>query len=328
MTRFLPETVRKTIEYCFSPDDADLHVAVNFNVDFYLPAGVMITSLFESNPDLVVDVHIFTDNAREEDLARLEATAKHYQRTIRLYLLDPEPFAGFHIHHHHYTRIAFARLYMPEVMVDYAPRYLYLDADTVVIGSLAECVDFDLGGKTIAAVLNSPDYNRMACEHHQLKHGRFINAGVMLVDARQWVEKGYTEKAFAQRGRPAKDFLGHDQDIVNITLDGDIALLPDKFNDFAGERFERGQDSVVIHYLGRIKPWKIALDMTPVLGEWRKYAKLSQWPLSTRTLPEKTAKNYYYYKHAARYYRQRGRWLEAARCYLVYLRLKRQMKAL
>ena len=237
-------------------------------------------------------MHIFTDAAGESDLEHLCATARRYRSTVHVHFLDPRPFQGFHIQHHHYNPMGFARLYTPEVMLDYAPRYLYLDADVIVAGSLRQLRDFDLRGKTVGGVICSEDYTRKACAFLGIEHGCFINAGIMLVDAAWWVEKGYTEKAFSYRGRPAKHFLGHDQDIVNLVADGDIALMPEKFNDFSGDLWNAGEESVIIHYLGRIKPWKLALDVTPLLALWRKYAALSEWPSKADPLSPPKPENY------------------------------------
>lgn len=318
--------VRKTSDFLYAPSDPALHVAMNFDAGFYLPAGVAITSLCENNRDLSLAAHIFTDAACASDLEHLCATARRYSINIHLHFLDLAPLQSFHIQHHHYSHLGFARLYMPEVMVNYAPRYLYLDADTILDGSLQELLNFDLHGKTIGGVISNPDFNRQACTFHGIKHGCFINSGVMLVNAAQWVEKGYTEQAFSYRGRSAKQFIGHDQDIVNLVADGDITLIPEKFNDFSGALWKAGKESVVIHYLGRLKPWKLALDVTPLVALWRKYALLSQWPFNTAPLPSPKPENYYYFKYAARHYRRSGQWIKALNSYLTYMRLKLLVK--
>ncbi|SUO95000.1 lipopolysaccharide 1,3-galactosyltransferase [Suttonella ornithocola] len=89
--------------FSYADRPADLHIAANFDAQFYLPAGVMLTSLFENNRNIVTEVHLFTDSVDQADLERVKATAKHYQRTIHLYFLNMAPFQGFHIHHHHYS---------------------------------------------------------------------------------------------------------------------------------------------------------------------------------------------------------------------------------
>ncbi len=245
---FSADWIQRTHDFLYAQGDPDCHIAMNFDAHFYAPAGVAITSLCENNRDLRLGVHIFTDAASEKDLGHLSDTARRYHANISVRFIEMAPLRDFHIQHHHYNRVAFARLCMPEVMLDYAPRYLYLDADIIVDGSLREMVDFDLQGKTVAGVIHGEDYNRKACAFLGIAHGRFINAGIMLINAARWVEKGYTEKAFSYRGRSAKQFLGHDQDIVNLTADGDIALLPAKFNDFGGHLWNAGEESVIIHF--------------------------------------------------------------------------------
>ncbi|SUO95002.1 Lipopolysaccharide 1,2-glucosyltransferase [Suttonella ornithocola] len=213
---------------------------------------------------------------------------------------------------------------MPEVMIDYAPKYLYLDADILVIGKLAPLIDWDMQDKTIAGAPISDEqaHRTYFANFWNLKSGMTINAGIMLVDAKRWIEKGYTEKVFAFRGKPTKMFIGHDQDIINMALDGDITYLPRQYNDEAGRQRLAGKESVILHFVGRIKPWKVALEVSPLISEWRKYAKLSQWDAPETALPPKIPKNYYYFKFAANYLRERKQWFRALYAYLTYLQLK------
>lgn len=173
----------------------------------------------------------------------------------------------------------YARWFLPAVLDPSIKRLVYLDADTLVVGSLLAAADLDLAGAPFAA---AADWSHaMDCEYdfahkeHQrfLKRMRiddfstYVNAGVLIIDLIEWRSCDLTRQLLdlradvISRGLP----LTHeDQDVLNLWARGRMPLLDPSYNAMA---FNIWQDPLfkcdcesllkplrVIHYPGK-KPW-------------------------------------------------------------------------
>ena len=139
----------------------------------------------------------------------------------------------------------------------------------------------------------------------KLKTKTYFNDGIMVIDIDEWEKRKITERAFSYQGEPPERFLGHDQDIMNLVLDGDILFLPRIYNQLGGDTEE--DDRVIIHWTGRRKPWLMVL--TRFDEQWRKYLDISPWDSITNIEPIKKPENYHDFKQWGKIQRSRGnRW--------------------
>ena len=69
----------------------------------------------------------------------------------------------------------------------------------------------------------------------------------MLIDIAEWEKEQITEKFFAYQGADPNRFSGHDQDIMNLVLEGEIL--------FIDRRYNGGSDkgTLIYHFYGRNK---------------------------------------------------------------------------
>lgn len=131
-----------------------------------------------------------------------------------------EPFHDFHIKVERFSRITYARLYMPKIIKEYAARYIYLDADTMCIAPLDRLWATDLQGKPMGAVSERESAVDYRAGFLHLKNGKYFNDGVMLVDIPTWEQEHITEQAFSYQCEPRERFLGQSQDVLNLVFDG------------------------------------------------------------------------------------------------------------
>ena len=146
----------------------------------------------------------------------------------------------------YWTVAVYARLLIPYMLLD-AKRAIYLDADTVVTGSLSELWQTDMQGCPVAGVRDAVHPKRGPIRD-------YINAGVLLMDLVQWREGKISEWCIAYAVKVRPEML--DQDAINATCRGHIHIVPGKWNFLIGDnvRFPP-EDPRIVHYTGPEKPW-------------------------------------------------------------------------
>lgn len=274
------------------------YVGYNVNDAFFPIMGASMVSVLENNLQHTFSFHIFTDRYSEENKEKVKALAQQWHCCCTLYQLHMEPFQDFHIKVQRFSRISYGRIYMPKVIKEFTNRFLYLDADTIVIRPLDALFALPMEGKAMAAVSERPKDAAYRGGYLKLKNGKYFNDGVMLVNIPEWEKQNITEKAFSFQCEPRERFLGQSQDVLNLTFDGTNTFLPPIYNEFGGGEDDTG-DGVIIHWTGRRKPWQMVLP--PFDAKWRHYNALSPWETLTNTLPVKQPENYHDFKMWAKF---------------------------
>ena len=297
---------RKETFDCLPEQARDVcHIAFNVNDAYVKMAGVTCISVLENNKDMYFTFHIFTDGCSDENLERIRQVAEQWQCRCIVYILHIEPFLGFHIKVKRFVKITYARLYMPKILKAYTSRYIYMDSDMMCIASLQDVWHMDLQGKAIAAASELPHTVADRSAFLKLKTQTYFNSGFMVIDIPAWEKGQITERAFSYQGEPPARFLGHDQDVINLVVDGDIVFLPRIYNQLGGDTEEN--DRVIIHWTGRRKPWLMVL--TRFDEQWRHYLDISPWDGITNIEPIKKPENYHDFKQWGKIQRSRGnRW--------------------
>ncbi len=154
--------------------------------------------------------------------------------------------------------MTYARLLLGRIL-DNVDRVIYLDCDLLVLGSLKSLWNTDLEGNIIGAV-KEPAPNEV--DKHLLLPDYF-NAGVLLIDLREWRNKKIEEKCLNLDEEVMERTKLFDQSILNYVFrNGGIFSIHPKFNycpawkKFYDEPlFENGPAPVIVHFIGGLKPW-------------------------------------------------------------------------
>jgi lipopolysaccharide biosynthesis glycosyltransferase len=139
-------------------------------------------------------------------------------------------------------------------------KILYLDCDVLILGDIEKVFNIDLRNKTIAAV---KDYDLSL-----LNKGRIFNAGVMLINCKQWNKREYTKKFFKWHSQNYEKILLADQCVLNGILENDWKELPLEWNrqrillEYPCKMFRLSKEDYlslkekpkIIHFTGRFKP--------------------------------------------------------------------------
>jgi len=187
------------------------------------------------------------------------------------------------------------RLTFPD-MFQRLEKIIYLDADTIVMDSLQEAWDLDLGDSLLAAVIDNQNMPRLGGQKRIGLKGSYFISSFLVMNLELMRKERMVDKWV---GLMDEDWKYPDQDILNITCDGRWLKLPLRYNTSClyegqhgtprgdgAEMVEHGiitwheldeslRDPAVIHCQGWNKPW-ISESYTKYHHYlWWKYAKMT-----------------------------------------------------
>ena len=172
----------------------------------------------------------------------------------------------------HYTKETYYRLFIPTFLGKFFDRFVYLDADLVVNDDISKLFEEADPEKTVSAVLNystkeDADYIRSL----GLDPESYVNAGVMVVDCKRYLQANYFEKAI-ECLRRQETYQYVDQDVLNLICRDDIGILQPSWNvqwnnlgdsqkliPSVRDLLAFVQPPRIVHYTIE-KPWKVMLN--------------------------------------------------------------------
>ena len=206
-----------------------LNICLSFEDDYIVPATVLISSVIEHNNNF--HIYAFVINVTDEQKKGLQEKVEgsHNKITFIDCSLKLDIFTKLDIRStvDGASFSTYFRLLIPSLLPEKIDRYIYLDCDMIVRHSLEEVYNTDLGESGIGACLDimSNDYKKLI----GLDNVNYCNAGILVVDANNWVKKDYTGQALnILKKYPTVRYC--DQDALNIMLHGNFKILPIKYN--------------------------------------------------------------------------------------------------
>ena len=228
-------------------------------------------------------VFLFVQGISAGDRQRLGDTVTGLGREHRVSIssFNPKSVASRLARSRLITPMAYASCILDRLLPEDVDRCLYMDCDIVATRDLGELWHTDLEGNTLGAVA---DGNTAVLLEHQARLGletaHYFNSGVLLVDLERWRERRVSERALAAAARIGPRLILHDQDALNVALEGDWLALDPAWNTWTIRPGLTKDDPVLFHFMGAPKPWHAdydrpfgdlffeELDRTPFAG-WR-----------------------------------------------------------
>lgn len=257
--------------------------------------GVMLTSLFETNPDLSFHIWILTFGMSKENECRFQNLKNKYGAVnISIVYVDATDYQFCPLHENEkYTRSGYLPLFASKILPESIGKILYLDGDLLINCSIRDLWSTNIENKALAAVIDIDSIN------HQKRlntKSTYYNSGVILLNldyAREHnlVSKYIDRLVYLDTHRD--EFVLHDQDVFNYVCDGYAQILPLKYNlqmpwllkDFPTNQAIKdevldvlGKDSFILHFCYKtFKPWNNHYINPPYTKLWRNYLKKSDW---------------------------------------------------
>lgn len=239
------------MEPCRYYGDDAMNIAIAYSPNWSNWVRIAVYSLFKNNPP-PVRVYLLSDKLGNIDLSDIcakfgEGYSYEYinvDKIFRTYIPSDINVDG------RFTKYTLYRLLIPGLILE--DRLLYIDADAIVTKDIRDFYYMDLGENLIAGVLDigiGPFLKNIDFESDDI----YINAGVTLMDLNSIRELNLMEKWLMMVNTQFYDC--HDQDILNITCKGRVALVPNRYNVSISTGLQvRDQAINIMHYAGP-KPW-------------------------------------------------------------------------
>lgn len=271
------------------------------NAAYAQHAAVCIVSLLENNRTSFFDIVVVSTEplgAGEEKLAR--TVARYDNARLNIMHLGASSGMTLPVRALHYTIDTYTRLWVANFFSPEVERVLYLDSDMVVVGSVAELWNVDLGEAVLAAV-TIPGSTRCAAYDIPERYGYF-QSGVLVINLKRWRRDGIFDLLQDYIAHNAAKIVDADQDVLNACLYDKRHPLDFVWNVIAPFYFKYHplgisnaelravrRDARIIHYNGPSKPWSYQSNH-PRRADYWKYLKLTEW--RDYTPPDKSFVNW------------------------------------
>lgn len=183
---------------------------------------------------------------------------------------------------------AYVRIWVATFYGEETKKVLYLDADIIVLGDVAELFDTNLEDAVLGAV-PIPWFDRNHLPGYKREYGYF-NSGVLLLNMARWRERNVQQRVISYIVEHSKILHDPDQDALNACLFNEKHDLPLEWN--AMNAYFRGQaigplsisdvDRVAqkakaVHFSGtNSKPW-LYMSYHPKKELYYEYRLLTPW---------------------------------------------------
>lgn len=260
--------------HTLSPDKEPIAVLVTLDALYLRPLCVMLRSLAARTPERDFRVFVLHSSLTPADLDAVRRAIEGCRMTLEEIRvsgggLDGAPTTD------RYPREMYYRIFAAQVLPSELDRVLYLDPDVLAINPVEKLYATPMGDALFAACSHVHASLRKLNELRlgMKKDAPYINSGVMLLNLSRLRREQRPETVQEWLAEHKSLFLP-DQDVIS-TLYGDRILLLDALQYNLGEKFYLScrlrprsvgegrpdlawvrQNTVLIHYCGRNKPWK------------------------------------------------------------------------
>ena len=275
--------------------------------DFYArEAGISLLGFLDNNPEYKPDEVFFIDyGIHPSNRERLDGIAARYGK--RITYLNGKPVTDrVKREFPNYTpwkgsMAACIKPFMDEVVPEYVHRLLYIDADTVVVGSVSELETMDMGDAVVAGTISNTEGYRLQKKMYELYSGNtiYMGTGVLLYDLDNWRRENCRQMMYGVLRRKKRIRLP-DQTLINNAIPQRLMkVLPTKYNYVTHnyhpwqeyhwlrqyriysrqECLEAIRHPVIIHYLtglGMCRPWHEGC-LSHRKDEYYRYKAMSPW---------------------------------------------------
>ena len=251
-------------------------------------AGVVIASILaNATPNDSLCFYILDGGIKNKNKEKLLELKSIKDCQINFIDIDNSMFTDYmDVKTHSYLSLAaYYRLKLPTILPN-VKRVIYFDCDFVVIDSLANLFNINMGDYPIAGVL---DINRKLTKINP----NYVNSGMLVMDIEN-LRKINAEKILLDWTKEHFETIKlGDQEIINEALKGKIMLVEDKWNVQSSNFTNRSSytnNPKAIHYVAKKKPWHFA-SFSYHRDLYFKYLQLTPWKLSEKELKHWTFDN-------------------------------------
>lgn len=243
-----------------------MNIAIAISDSFLMPAQVMLHSVFRQS-SRPIRLFLLYNALSEQSRAAICKTAEKFGGEYREILIDEGYFKDASLDDNPlYSVEIYYRLMLPYLTGE--DKMLWLDADIVLNGDVAELYGKDVSGHYLAAITDAVEENGGRDEIKaamNMTERAYFNSGVLLLNNKRIRDELPKERFFEAIQKYNSILKCPDQDILNVILGKKSLILPNKFNyQYHMSPDCQAENALVLHYIWK-KPWNA--DYTGYLDE-------------------------------------------------------------
>lgn len=293
-----------------------VHVALAFDDNYAMPAGVTITSVIKNNDSLHFCFHLLVDNVSSDNIAKLKELVQH-NVIIKIYYLNdnfdinPDTLVLGYL-----SAVSCVRFILPALLHSQTKKFLYLDSDILCLKSISELYNTDISNYVAGVIPDDKPMQNEIKALYNIDAKKYFNSGVLLINTDEWMKNNLTNKCI-NKVNDGNVYRFADQDVLNILLENKTILLPIKYNTKihitipCNEEKEIAPYTVLLHYVTGYKPWYQTFNSQL----FKKYYQLSPWKNVERPLALKKS----WLRNYAKYCFKQKKFISAMQFYYFYL---------
>lgn len=256
-----------------------MNIVYTTNEAFTGKVAAGICSVFENNMDMErITIYIVGQNLSRKSIEDYKKLGLKYNRKIEVISIDNvQTYLDFKCNTGGWNSIILARLFIDKLLPEEVERVIYLDGDTINVGSLEKLWETDMKGKIVGACIEATvDKNRKKLLG--MKNIPYVNSGVLLINLSLWRKNEIGKKILEFCKNNEGKLSATDQDAINGTLKDQIYYLEPQYNFYniywlypykvlkklmksnyyySESTVKKATESpVIIHYLGEERPWR------------------------------------------------------------------------
>ena len=192
------------------------------------PALITIKTLLMNNTEVeTLKIYYVENEVSDENKRMISELVEQYHRSITFIPMPEE-----------YTKIqglmrtnaiVYSYCYFQDILPQSVEKVILLEGDSIVTDNLTEMYSTDLDGYYLGAAddLQSRWYKRKL---GMREDSVYFNCGIMVLNLKKWREDGITEKITRIIEKSDCKFFYEVQDELNVLMEGQIKVLPPRFN--------------------------------------------------------------------------------------------------
>ncbi len=296
-----------------------INIALAFDNNYAMPAGVTISSVICNNPDVCLCFHLFVNTISPDNIERFKRLVSATCCIKIYYLNDNFQINSETLVLNYLSIMSCVRFIIPDILKEQTKQFIYMDSDILCLKSMNTLFHIDLANN-IAGVISDDSVMKNAIKDlYSINSDKYFNAGVLVINTELWAINNLTEKCMKMIN-DGNIYRFADQDVLNILLENKTTLLPIKYNTKIHISVSCKEEqliapyTVLLHYVTGYKPWYQTFDS----DLFKKYFNLSPWRDTKRPLALKRS----WLRHFAKYNFKKGKIATALKFYYLYLTKK------
>ena len=206
-----------------------INIAIASDKNYLQLAGICLKSLFDTNKERQIHVHLLANNIPDKELSALYNIIPAGNLLSVYPIQDLESMLGVKVPST-ISITSYARLFIPSVLPDNVDRVLYIVCDILFCDRIDEFYDAEIGNALIGGVhdllLSSIYKTQLNIPTKEV----YFNAGVLLIPIKRWREEKLQEQFLQYLLDHKGAVYHHDQGVINAICQGRKYIAPARYN--------------------------------------------------------------------------------------------------